>query len=118
MTVIRGAISVEKNTKKEIIEKAIQLYKTIIMNNNSNNIFFVLGTQTKDLNSYNCITALRENSLLYSPAQCVQEVFIKNTLKKIIRLNIFCNDNFIPKHIYLDKAILLRPDLEIKNDAS
>lgn len=114
---IRGAITISKNDAKEIKNAVIQLLKVLFKQNKLNklkivNMFF---TATHDIDAINPATiARREFKLESVPMLCLQEMKVKNGLKKCIRimLNVYSDTsrNTI-KHVYLGRAESLRPDL-------
>ena len=114
---IRGAITVQKNSASAIKKATVQLLKKLFKENNlkGSNIINLIFTVTNDLTALNPATAAREEFKLNStPVICVQEMKVKNSLKKCIRVLIQAQANLIKqkvKHIYLGKAANLRPDL-------
>lgn len=112
MIAIRGATSVDKNEKEEIMKKSIELFEQIQKNNYINSITSIIVSVTKDITAYNPATAIRyEENLINTPLMCVQEAEMDNSPKGIIRVLIHC-DSATQKHVYLHKAKDLRPDME------
>lgn len=112
MTAIKGATSVDKNEKEEIMKKSIELFEQIQKNNYINSIVSIIISVTKDITAYNPATAIRyEKNLINIPLMCVQEAEMDYSPKGIIRILIHC-DSITQKHVYLHKAKDLRPDLE------
>ena len=112
---IRGAITVENDTKQEIINATKELLSNIIEKNKLNieNIIFILFTMTKDLKSTFPAVAARMMGLNEIPLICAQELEIEESLEKCIRvlLLVEVNSKESIKHIYLKKAVNLRKDL-------
>ena len=114
---IRGAITVKKNSTSEIKKATVLLLKQLFKANNLKepNIINIIFTVTNDLAVLNPATVAREEFKLYStPVICVQEMKVKNGLRKCIRVLIQTQTNLTKqkiKHVYLGKAIELRPDL-------
>mgnify|MGYP006293168965 CR=1 FL=1 len=116
MRAIRGAITVEKNSKEEIKEASKKLINKIIKKNDikENEIISIVFTATKDLNKYYPAAAIRENSFKYIPLMCYQEMEVENSLDKCIRTMVYVNIDSNLKninHVYLRKAKSLRKDL-------
>lgn len=114
---IRGATTVKQNTPEQIKNAVIELI-TEIINQNSidiSSIACVNFTMTKDLNcAYPAKYAREIDGFSLVPLLCYQELDIKNSLEKCIRILILFNTNKTQneiKHIYLNEAITLRQDL-------
>ena len=117
MYAIRGAITVENNSIEDINQAVKELIEEIIKQNalNIKDISYVLFTMTKDLDAVYPAKSARDNfDFKYVPMMCVQELYIKNSLEKCIRVLITVNgekEQNLVKHIYLKNAQKLRPDL-------
>ncbi|GAB6189366.1 chorismate mutase [Marinitoga arctica] len=108
---IRGATSIEKNEKKHIINRSIELYNKIIENNNIKNIIAILCSVTPDITAYNPITAIREEfNLSKIPLMTFQEAMFEGSKEGIIRILILCESN-TQNFIFLHRAKDLRKDL-------
>ena len=118
MTVIRAAISVEKDTQNDITKQAVKLFKEVQKKNPNAEICALFASQTDDLKSYNCCTAIRKAFGTDFALECFQEVHIENQVPKIIRFSIFCSNDFKPVFVYLDKASSLRADLLTSSETS
>ena len=113
---IRGAITVNENTKDEILNKTEILLKEINkLNNISNdNIISIIFTMTKDLNKVYPAVAARNIGIVQAGLLCHQELDIEGSIEKCIRVMYTCEVDFKQKdvkHIYLDGAKFLRPDI-------
>ena len=114
---IRGATTVSFNTKEDILNETATLINKIIINNNleSDDIISMCFTMTKDLDAIYPAVAVRENlELVDIPLLNFEEKYIVGSLEKCIRVMIYINSNKNKsdiKHIYLNKAEILRPDL-------
>ncbi len=121
---IRGAIQVNKNEKKEILQKTIELLEKMIQENNvrDEDIVSVFFTVTKDINMEFPAYALREMGLKHVPALCAKEIDVPKSMKRVIRILIHVYTNLSQKeikHQYLGDTKILRPDLSRgKNDNS
>ena len=89
---IRGAITVEFNTKEAVEEATIELINEIKKRNNfeDKDISHVIFTLTDDLNSIYPAKIAREHFLSwkYVPMVCFNELKIENSLKKCLRIQI------------------------------
>ncbi|WP_069649521.1 chorismate mutase [Caloranaerobacter ferrireducens] len=113
---IRGAITVNNNTKEDIIKFTKKLLKEIIKQNNidKSNVISILFSATKDLNKAYPAIAARELGFNNCGLMCFQEMDVEGSLNKCIRVLLFLKSNLDQtciKHIYLEKASKLRPDL-------
>ncbi|WHH59461.1 chorismate mutase [Petroclostridium sp. X23] len=113
---IRGAITVDENTKEQIINKTKQLLVEIIQSNDVSNsdmvsIFF---TVTNDITAAFPPVAARELGLANVPLMTAVEMEVPGSLPKCIRVMLHLNsDKSLDeiKHVYLGNAKKLRPDL-------
>ncbi|NLM97482.1 MAG: chorismate mutase [Halanaerobiaceae bacterium] len=116
MRAIRGAITVDNNKRSEIL-KAVKELLTVILESNQvklEEMVSIIFTATDDLDSVYPAVAAREMGLDLVPLLCFQEMKVKNSLEKCIRVMLYINrdcplDDI--KHVYLRKAVYLRPDL-------
>lgn len=114
---IRGAITVKKNSIKEITIAVSKLISQILKQNklDKSKIINIIFTVTDDLDSVNPATIAREEFNLNSvPMLCVQEMKVKNKLPKCIRIMVNTHTKKTKekiKHVYLGDAAKLRPDL-------
>ena len=116
MIAIRGAITVDSNTKEEIRDATIDMISKIIKSNNlcEDDIVSINFSATKDLDKLYPAVAVREYGFCETPLFCVQEMNVEGSLEYCIRVLIYCNKSIAKKdvkHIYLKKAKKLRPDL-------
>lgn len=113
---IRGAITVKKNSRDEIISSTMSLLEKVASINGIklNDIAAVIFSVTKDLNAEFPAVAARNLGWLYSPLLCTYEINVPGSLKKCIRVLLLVNTEKQQKqmkHIYLKDARKLRPDL-------
>jgi len=113
---IRGAITVKKNSKKEILSATEKLLKKMISLNKikTNDVASVIFSVTRDLNAEFPAFAARKLGWLYTPLLCMNEIPVRGSLSKCIRILIHVNTGKKQgkmKHVYLGKAKKLRPDL-------
>ncbi|GAB6990299.1 chorismate mutase [Paenibacillus pini] len=114
---IRGATTVTQNDEQEILQETIVLIREIVARNEiePEDICSVWITMTHDLDATFPARAIRQiDGWDLVPLMCAVEVPVKGSLMKCIRLmvqvNTTKNQNEI-KHVYLNEAKKLRPDL-------
>jgi chorismate mutase len=113
---VRGAITVDENTKEQIILHTKELLNEMLVSNhiNPNDIISIFFTTTKDVNAVFPSVAAREMGFTNVPLMCASEIDVPDSLQKCIRImmhiNVEKNLNQI-SHIYLKDAKKLRPDL-------
>ncbi|MDQ0257473.1 chorismate mutase [Evansella vedderi] len=118
---IRGAITVENNNSDEIIAAAARLVKEMQDANqyHPDDISHMLITVTHDLNAAFPAAGLRQlDGYDLVPVMCAQEIPVPNSLEKCIRIMATVNTSKRPdevQHIYLERAVKLRPDLALTN---
>lgn len=110
---IRGAITVEENTKDAIKSATLELLTEIIKQNNikTEQISHVIFTLTNDLNAeFPAKFARIELNWSNVAMMCYHELDVPNSLQKCLRVLIVvnCNENFQPKFVYLKDAKKLR----------
>ena len=115
---IRGATVEDDNTISAISDATCELFTAIIKENhlNTDDIISASFTMTDDLDAVYPAKCIREE-LGYSdiPFLCYQELNIKNSLRKCIRIMMLINSDLDKKdikHIYLREAKKLRPDIK------
>lgn len=113
---IRGAITVNNNIKEEIYDATERMLNKIISDNNLdiNDIINITFTATKDLDTAYPAVAARKIGIVNAALMCVQELNVIGSLEKVIRVAVLTNSNMAQKeakHVYLEKATALRPDL-------
>lgn len=120
---VRGAITVKKNEKDAIVFATEMLLEKIISVNKIKveDIAAAIFSVTPDLTKEFPAIAAREMGWLYTPLMCTNEIDIEGSLKKCIRVLLIVNSERSQdkmKHIYLDEAQKLRPDLSANNKDS
>ena len=114
---IRGAITVEENTKTAILEATTKLLEAVLKANQVEiaQIVHIYFTGTKDLNAVYPAVAARALGITEAALMCFQEMDVEGSLKQCIRLDMLVENTFLTrgtvKHQYLEKAKVLRPDL-------
>lgn len=114
---IRGAISVEEDLPDLILEATQELLEAILQANpslNPDDIASITFTLTTDLKSVHPARAAREMGWGQVPLLCATEIPVPDGLPKCLRVLIHWNTELPQseiRHMYLRKAIILRPDL-------
>lgn len=113
---IRGAITVERNHRQDIIEATQELIKAIVDGNqlSAEDICSAFFTVTPDLNAEFPAKAARAMGWDLVPLLCAQELDVAGALPRCIRVLVHVNTHKSQgeiKHIYLREASALRPDL-------
>ena len=116
---IRGAITVNENSIKEIKSATTKLLNEIFNQNKikKENVINIIFTVTDDLDVLNPATVAREElKINLIPMLCVQEMKVKGGMERCIRVMInlgaYQGEPSEVKHIYLGDAVSLRPDLQ------
>lgn len=117
MVSIRGAITVEKNDKSKIINAVKRLITTIEKRNSlsQDQVISMIFSATNDLTKVAPSKGARELGYTNISLMNFNEINLDNNLEKCIRVMVLCNldkqQNDV-KHVYLEKASSLRPDLK------
>lgn len=117
MNIIRGAITVEKDCKEEIKEKTGRLLREIQEKNGLTvqNTKAILFSSTQDIRSCYPAKAARECGFDRTALFSASEPDIEGGLPLCIRVMIFAEgEERDVKHVYLEKAAVLRRDLSEK----
>ena len=122
MTIIRGATTIEKDEKEQIISAVKEMLDAIFCENNlkSEEVRGFLFSLTTDIHSYHPAKAARECGYDFAPLFAATEPEINGALKLCIRLMLFTElqTERKVKHIYQRGAKVLRKDLaEVYNIA-
>ncbi|WP_409251179.1 chorismate mutase [Bacillus sp. SCS-153A] len=114
---VRGAITISSDSEQDIISSTEKLLLEMISQNGIEpvEVASVFISATEDIHSEFPAKALRKLvEWKYVPVLSMQEMEVKESLKKCIRIMIHWNtdknqDDIV--HVYLRKAHALRPDL-------
>jgi len=118
---IRGAITIESNTPEEIYSETERLVKEMAKVNNivPEDIASVIVTTTPDINAAFPAKAVRSiEGWKYVPTMCTHEMNVPGALPLCIRVLMHVNTTVPQKeirHVYLNDAVKLRPDLVSEN---
>ncbi|GAE89036.1 chorismate mutase [Acetivibrio straminisolvens] len=113
---IRGATTVSNNDADEILTETQNLLKEMAQKNGlaEDDIISIIFTVTKDLDAAFPAIAARNIGWTSTALMCMNEIDVPGSLKKCIRIMMHVNsdkDKKDIKHVYLNGAKVLRPDL-------
>lgn len=113
---LRGAITVEENTREEILHAVKEMLSETISRNeiSEEDIISIIFTMTSDLNAAFAAAAVREWGITSVPLLDLVQPEVKGSLTKCIRMMMHINTEKTNKelhHVYLKGARILRPDL-------
>lgn len=113
---IRGATTIEENTKENIVSNTQTLLTEIITKNNikTKNIINIIFSATKDITKAYPAIATRNIGITDCAIMCLQEMDVEQSLPMCIRVMITVKTELEKhdlKHIYLKGAKKLRPDI-------
>ena len=113
---VRGATTVEQNTREAILKATRQLLALIIRRHeiDPSDVASAVFTVTRDVNAEFPALAARQMGWLDVPLLCGYEVEVPGSLGLCIRILLHWNTPKSQKdihHVYIHKAISLRPDL-------
>ena len=119
---IRGATTVETNTREAILEAAGELLGEIIRVNNiqTDDVASAYFSTTTDLNAeFPAVVARRDFGWTNIALMCGHEMDVPGSLRMCLRIMLHVNTE-TPQgkvtHIYLRGATVLRPDLQTSNE--
>lgn len=114
---IRGATTIETDTKENVLSAARELLEAILVSNpglRTEDIASALFTVTDDIASAYPALAARQLGWTLVPTICAREIPVSGSLPLCIRVLIHWNTDKTQseiKHVYLRSAVSLRPDL-------
>lgn len=116
---IRGATSVEGDDAEQIAEATRELLGKIVDRNRLelDEIVSVIFTATQDLRSVFPALAAREMGWVGVPLLCASEIPVEGSLPRCLRTLVQVELHAprpLDTHVYLRKAIALRPDLAVR----
>ncbi len=115
---IRGATTVEHNTKEDIFEATTDLLRAIVQKNELilEDITSVIFTVTADLDADFPALAARKLGWTEVPLLCTREIPVPGSLGMCVRVLLHVNtlrSAAEMQHIYQRKAVVLRPDISV-----
>ncbi|RLT38286.1 MAG: chorismate mutase [Chloroflexi bacterium] len=113
---IRGATTVETNTREAILEAARELLDTIVASNeiDHDHVASIIFSTTVDINAEFPAVAARQAGWTDVALECLHEMNVPGSLPMCLRILMHVNterSNAELQHIYLRGARVLRPDL-------
>lgn len=116
MVSVRGAIVIEENTRESILKGTKDVLEQMIMNNTIDieSIISIIFSATRDLTASYPAPVARELGIFDASLLCVQEMYVENSMAMCIRILMNVNKECCQKdikHVYLNGAENLRPDL-------
>ncbi len=113
---LRGANSVESNTRESILGATALLMRELMERNElaAEQLVSCIFTVTEDLDAEFPAVAARQIGLNRVPLMCAREVPVPGSLPRVIRtlLHYYAPEEHQPRHVYLGEARGLRADLE------
>ncbi len=111
---IRGATTVERNSREEILAATTELLQLIVERNELRieDIASVIFTMTEDLNAEFPALAARSIGWNETALACMQEIPVPGSLNKCIRVLLHVNttrSGAEMQHVYIRDAVNLRP---------
>jgi len=114
---IRGATTIETDTKENVLPATRELLDAILASNpglKTDDIAAALFTVTDDIASAYPALAARQMGWDLVPMMCAREILVEGSLPLCIRVLLHWNTGLPQseiKHVYLREAVKLRPDL-------
>lgn len=115
---VRGAITVENNTREDIKDATVELLGKMLAENNikTEDIAFAIFTLTNDLNAdFPAKYARLHCNFSKVPMMCYNELDVDGSIKKCLRIMLNINTEKKQdeiKHVYLKGAKKLREDIK------
>lgn len=113
---VRGATTVEANSREEILTATRQLLALMIRLNGieSADVGSAVFSLTRDLDAEFPALAARQLGWLDVPLLCTYEVDVPGSLRRCVRVLVHWNTDKTQdqvRHVYIKDAVKLRPDL-------
>jgi len=113
---VRGAITVKANTRDAMLRGTRRLLKSLVEANDIQvaDLASVIFTATPDLDAVYPAVAARAMGWTEVPLLCMQEMAVAGSLDRCIRVLMHWNtdrEDSDVRHVYLEGARALRPDL-------
>ena len=113
---VRGATTVEANTREDLLTGTRQLLALMIRQNeiSPEHVGSAIFSTTVDLNAEFPALAARQLGWLDVPLLCTHEVDVPGSLRKCVRILVHWNTDKAQdeiQHVYIKDAVKLRPDL-------
>jgi chorismate mutase len=113
---IRGATTVEENSREAILEASAELLSELVRLNEiqHDHVASIIFTATQDLNAEFPAVAARQQGWTDIALECMPEMSVPGSLQRCLRILMHVNTTRAPRelvHVYLRGARALRPDL-------
>lgn len=113
---VRGATTVEANTREEILTSTRQLLALMIRINGieADDVASAVFSLTRDLDAEFPALAARQLGWLDVPLLCTYEVDVPGSMRRCVRILLHWNTGKTQheiQHVYTKEAVKLRPDL-------
>jgi chorismate mutase len=113
---VRGAISVERDEARQILDATTTLMREIIERNElePERVVSCIFTATGDLTAEFPAVAARALGFEAVPLLCARELDVPGSMPRVIRVLIhyYADEQHVAKHVYLGEAGALRADLQ------
>jgi chorismate mutase len=113
---LRGANTVEANTRESIIGATASLMAELMSRNElgPQQLVSCIFTVTEDLDAEFPAVAARNIGLNAVPLICAREVPVPGALPRVVRVLVhyYAGEDHQPRHVYLGEARTLRSDLD------
>jgi len=115
---VRGATTIENNTRDDVLQATQQLLALIIRRNQiiADDVASATFTVTSDVNAEFPALAARQLGWREVPLLCGYEIEVPRSLKMCIRVMLHWNTDKSQQeieHVYIRDAVKLRPDLSV-----
>lgn len=117
---IRGATTVESNTREAILDAAREMLSEIIRRNGfeTEDVASAYFSTTPDLNAeFPAVSARNDFGWHHAALMCGHEMYVPGSLQMCLRVMVIVNTEKAQKemqHVFLRGAAALRPDLAAK----
>lgn len=113
---LRGAITLEADTKDQVIERTARLLQTLLERNGATkaDLISIVFTATGDVRSEFPAAAARSIGISDVPLLCARELDVEGAIRLCIRVLVHLYTDKEPsalRHVYLEGAVPLRTDL-------
>jgi chorismate mutase len=113
---LRGAVSVDRNERDEVLARTEELMREVMARNDlaADAMVSCIFTATDDLDAEFPAVAARQVGLDSVPLLCAREIAVPGAMPRVIRVLVHyhARDDHTPRHVYLGEARALRADLE------
>jgi chorismate mutase len=120
---IRGATTVEQNSREEILTATRELLQLLIKKNDlhKEDVASAIFTMTDDLDADFPALAARALGWTEVALICMREIPVPNSLRKCIRILLHVNTERRAseiQHVYIRGAVALRPNFRVEMEES